>query len=468
MIRTKAALNIHMLRILFLLLLTGCGVGVIAQKTQISGDSLTQTLDKYFMSANQAYKLNGCVLVAQKGNILLNKAYGYANIKSQLYNDTLTRFPILSITKSFTSTTILKLQEEGKLSVKDKLSKYFPDYQYGKKITIENLLTHSSGISNFTDIVGEEDSAIINHPIPKARILEAFMTKPLDFEPGSRYSYNNSGYFLLGIIIEKVTGQSYQQIVRKYIFTPLGMSHSGFDFNNLPQNTKAQGHSVFDTFRQKPYKYYDSTYAYSAGSIYSTGGDLYKFAKAIASNKILTPNSWRNAFKPRLNQYGYGWNIGNLFGRDYVSHDGGYPGFMSSFVYFPKEDITIIILNNFGNYGQNVWATGMGVASILFNLPFDFWQPRTEQKVDETTLKQYVGLYKINKKTGLRITYNNGQLHMKGVGNSQAPELPLLPESKHQFFLRDFNTTATFIKDGDSFKLIIHEHGNDSEWKVEK
>src|SRR5262249_6072167 len=155
-------------------------------------------------AATNAYKLNGCVLVAQKGTILLNKGYGLANVATQLPNDTLTRFPILSLTKSFTATAILKLQEEGKLSVKDKLSKYFPDYQYGREVTIEELLTHSSGINNYTDAVGEEDSSIVNHPISKERILNAFYTKPLEFSPGSQFSYSNSGYFLLGLIIEKV------------------------------------------------------------------------------------------------------------------------------------------------------------------------------------------------------------------------------------------------------------------------
>lgn len=455
-------------RVIIFIFLIECGFISKAQQPYFTGDSLTKELDTYLVSANKAYKLNGCVLVAKKGQVLLNKAYGFANVESKIFNDTLTRFPILSITKSFTSTIILKLQEEGKLSIKDKLSKYFPDYKYGDKVSIENLLTHSAGISNFTDAVGEEDSAIINHPISKERILETFITKPLEFEPGSRYSYNNSGYFLLGLIIEKVTGQPYEQIVREKIFTPLEMTHSGFDFNHLPQSTKAQGYNVFNAFQKRPYKHYDSTYAFSVGSIYSTSSDLYKFAVAISSNKILTANSWQIAFKPRLNQYGYGWNIGNLFGRDYVRHDGGYPGFMSSFIYFPKENITIIILNNFGNYGQNVWSMGMGIACILFNLPYDLWQLRIEQKVDENILKQYVGLYNLNRKTGLRIIYNKGHLYLKGVGDSQAPELPLLPESDNKFFLSDFNTTATFIKDGDSFRLVIHEHGNDSEWKVEK
>jgi len=398
----------------------------------------------------------------------LHKAYGLANVATHLPNDTLTRFPVLSLTKSFTATAILKLQEEGKLSVKDKISKYFPDYQYGDKVTIENLLTHSSGINNYTDIVGEEDSSIINHPVSKEKILQVFYTKPLAFSPGSRFSYSNSGYFLLGLIIEKVTGKPYEQFVKESLLNPLGMIHSGFDFINLPQTIKSQGYDIFDATQQRLYKHYDSTYAYSAGAIYSTTGDLYKFAEAIASNKILSPQTWEVAFKQRINHYGYGWKIDNLFGRDYIEHDGGYPGFMSDFIYYPNEDITIIILNNFGNYGQNVWASAMGISCILFHLPYDLWQLRTEQKVGENILKQYVGRYKLNKKIGLVFTYKNGQLYMKGEGASTAPELPMLSEAENKFFLRDFNTTFRFIKEGDHFRLVVHEHGRDSEWKKKK
>jgi beta-lactamase family protein/uncharacterized protein DUF3471 len=246
------------------------------------------------------------------------------------------------------------------------------------------------------------------------------------------------------------------------------MVNSGFDFINLPQPIRAQGYNIFDATQQRPYKHYDSTYAYSAGAMYSTTGDLYKFAQAMASNKILSPETWKDAFKPRISGYGYGWKIGNLFGRNYIRHDGGYPGFMSDFIYYPKEEITIIILNNFGNYGQNVWASAMGISCILFHLPYDLWQLRKEQKVDETILEQYAGLYKLNKNIGLAITYSDGQLHMKGEGKSTAPELPLLPEGENKFFLHDFNTTFTFIKDGDHFQLIVHEHGQDSQWKEER
>src|SRR5215831_13867707 len=134
-----------MKRLVILIFLAVPGLFSKAQRAGTSDDSLRALLDNYLISANKAYKLNGSVLIAQKGKILLHKAYGLANVDAQLPNDTLTRFPILSLTKSFTATAILKLEEEGKLSVKDKLSKFFPDYQYGDKVTIENLLTHSSG-----------------------------------------------------------------------------------------------------------------------------------------------------------------------------------------------------------------------------------------------------------------------------------------------------------------------------------
>ena len=446
-------------------------IGVFGQEwSKVYNDSIIHVLDNYLISANKAYKFNGSILIAQKGQVLLHKAYGWRNVSTHALNDTNTRFPILSITKSFTATIILKLQEEGKLSVKDKLSKYFPDYKYGDKVTIENLLTHSSGIHNYSDEVGEEDSAIVNHPIPKERIIETFYTKPLEFTPGKEFSYNNSGYFLLGLIIEKVTSKPYEQVVREQIFAPLGMDHSGFDYNDLPDSIKAQGYNILNEEQQRLYKHYDSTYAYSAGAIYSTTGDLYKFAQVIAAKRILSPDSWEMAFQPRINQYGYGWKIGNFFGRNYIRHDGGYPGFMSDLIYYPKEDITVIILNNFGNYGENVWASAMGISSILFHLPYDLWKPRNEIKADSNSLKQYVGLYRLNKKFGISVTLNNGQLYVKGEGQSQLPELPILCEAENKFYLKDFNTTLTFIKDSNNTisRILIHEHGTDTEWQKVK
>jgi CubicO group peptidase (beta-lactamase class C family) len=433
----------------------------------IPDKNLLQKLEPYLLSANKAYRFNGSVLIAQKGMILLHKSYGWKNVENKTLNDTSTCFPILSMTKSFTATVILKLQEEGKLSVGDRLAKFFPDYPQGDKITIENLLTHTSGIHNYTDDVGVEDSAIICYPIPKQRLLDLLYAKPPEFTPGKRFSYNNSGYFLLGMIIEKVTGEPYEQVVRDEIFNPLEMTNSGFDFIHLPETKRAQGYDTLDAVKQTPYRHFDSTYTYSAGAIYSTTGDLYKWAKAIASGKILSAESWKMAFTPRINEYGYGWKIGTLFGKNYVRHDGGYPGFMSDFIYYPREDITIILLNNFGTYGQNVWAVAMGISSILFNMPYDNWQLRMPVETADTILKRYVGVYALNNNYKIRIFLKDGQLFGVGMGKSPFPELPLLSERENQFYLRDFNTTLAFVEDNEShmLKLVIHEHGKDSHWK---
>src|SRR5687767_12607240 len=271
-----------------------------------SGKDRFEKLDDYLVSAKNAYKLNGCVLVAQ-GKITLQYANGWKNARTGERLQLDTRFPILSITKTMTATVVLKLQEAGKLSVRDKLSKYFPDFPNGNKITIHHLLTHTSGIHNYSDNIGTEDSLITNYPVAKDRIVDQIKSQPPDFAPGKRYSYNNSGYFLLGLIIEKVTGKPYETVVRELIFGPLGMTNSGFDFLNLADSLKAKGYEFLDSERTIPYKHYDSTFGYSAGSIYSTVVDMYKWAKAISSKQILTADSWKIAFTPKVRTYGYGW-----------------------------------------------------------------------------------------------------------------------------------------------------------------
>ena len=217
-----------------LLLILAITIGVFRLNAQ-NPKSVTAEINEYLNSAHDAYKFNGVALVYNKNEILLNKGYGYGDIEKKIPNGTETRFPILSITKTITASIILKLQDEKKLSVKDKLSKYFPEYPNGSKISIHHLITHSSGIYNYTVDIGIEDSTLVNNPISKDFMVNYFKDKPLDFRPGKYYSYNNSGYFLLGLIIEKVTTKPYETVIREYLFEPFKMSNSGFDFNGLPK-----------------------------------------------------------------------------------------------------------------------------------------------------------------------------------------------------------------------------------------
>jgi CubicO group peptidase (beta-lactamase class C family) len=433
---------------------------------QADTSDLFGKIDEYVNSAARSGKFNGVVLVAQKGEIILEKGYGWRNFLKRRLNDSNTISQVGSLTKPFTAMVILKLQEEGKLSVNDRLSKYFPEQRDADKITIQNMLDHTSGMNNYMDIIGPEDSAIFSRPVSKQKILDIFEKKRLAFKPGSKFEYCNSDYFLLGMVIEKLTGKSYEQAVRQLIFEPLKMSRSGFDFINLKDAAKAAFYVTIDSDKYIQAPGIDSTITYAAGGIYSTAGDLYKWAKAIAKGKILSEDSWKQAFTPHLKHYGDGWFIDTLFGNRYVMHSGGFPGFMSNFMYYPDKDVTIILLNNFGNYGESLSAINSDISAIVFNKPYTLWQTHIAIKVDNTILQQYAGTYTLDGKVKIFITLKDGQLYAESNSANGIPKLPVYPKSQNQFFLKDFNVVFTFITDADGnvSKFISHESGKDIEF----
>ncbi|HEY4111119.1 serine hydrolase domain-containing protein, partial [Puia sp.] len=233
----------------------------------------------------RAERVNGAVLVAQKGTILLEEGYGYQDAAAKKKNEGRTIFQIGSLTKQFTSAVIMQLQQEKKLSVKDKLSKYFPGLPFADSVTLENLLTHTSGIYNYTQNAAfMKNQATLPHS--HEEMLALFKDKPLGFAPGSKYEYSNSNYVLLGYIIEKVTGKPYPQVVRERILTPLKMTSSGFDFTHLSSPYKAVGYSRLGNDLQ-PAPIVDSTASFSAGALYSTVEDLYKWDRALNTTAIL-------------------------------------------------------------------------------------------------------------------------------------------------------------------------------------
>ena len=256
------------------------------------GQSVAEKMDQLMMAYAKNYQFNGSVLVAHKGKVVHEKGYGYRNAAQRIPHDQNSIFQIGSVTKQFTAAIIMQLQEEKKLSVKDPLSKYFQGFANGDKITIENLLNHTSGLYSYTN-----DSTIMNgdvsKPYAQTVLIEKFKKYPPDFEPGTKWNYSNSGYSMLGYIIEKVTGKPYEKVVRERILHPLGMSHSGFDFTHLQDRYKTTGYFSLADTSAKTAPIVDSTLAYSAGALYSTVGDLFKWERAIYTNKILRPESWK-------------------------------------------------------------------------------------------------------------------------------------------------------------------------------
>ena len=210
----------------------------------------------------------------------------------------------------------------------------------------------------------------------------------------------------------------------------------------------------------------DSTVGYSAGGIYSTTGELYKWTQAIAHKQLLSSSSWKQALTRRAGDYGLGFHINNFFGRDYIKHSGGYPGFVSEFVYYPKEDVTIIQLKNSGTYGEDVWPVSMGISSIVFGLPYDRWTRRTEITLPVDQLRPKAGTY-AGGKIKVAFVVKENRLYEVLPGGQ---ELLLLAESEDAFYLENFNTQIRFIKDskGAYEQVIVHEHGKDYELKKTK
>lgn len=319
-------------------------MGILCLLIMASSVAFAQTAAKKIDELIKAYvaikEFNGSVLVSQSGKILIQKGYGIKNIEQQTLNNAETIYLTASITKTFTSAVILKLAELNQLSLSDQLSKYYQGYPKGDSITIENLLTHTSGIYDYT----QDNSFMYDgaaRPASQEKILSLFKDKNFDFIPGTNMKYSNSGYMLLGYIIEKITGMRYDEAVRKYIFNPLKMKNSGFDYAHLKSNLKAIGY-YSDSGKEynKVAPVGDSTVLYAAGSIYSTVGDLYKWHKALQKYKIFNKAMAVKAYTPtKFHNYGYGWIVDSLFGKRILSHSGGFWGFRSNLARVTEDNI---------------------------------------------------------------------------------------------------------------------------------
>ncbi|RZK26147.1 MAG: class A beta-lactamase-related serine hydrolase [Flavobacterium sp.] len=221
-------------------------------------DSIVGKVNAYLETEAKQFRFNGVVLISKGGKIVLHKGYGWKDHKSNKLNDTSSIFQIGSLTKQFTSAIIFKLQEERKLSISDALTKFLPGFPNGDKITLHQLLTHTSGLYDYTNELTPL-KFILNKTRSKNAILSIFRNRPLEFAPGSKFRYTNSGYFLLGLVIESVTGKNYEQVVRELIFKPTGMVSSGFDLRNLKSPALTTGYGLFFKDFQSVASVMDST-----------------------------------------------------------------------------------------------------------------------------------------------------------------------------------------------------------------
>jgi CubicO group peptidase (beta-lactamase class C family) len=403
-------------------------------KSAVQISAGTKELDSILTHFSKANIFQGVVLVAADGKVLLNKGYGWADAATQKPNDPSLVYQIGSVTKQFTAAAILKLQEEGKLSVNDTIGKYFPKLKEGNRITIRHLLTHTSGLFNYTN-----DTTFWLHeagkPSSHEKMMGRFADKPLDFEPGAKFSYSNSGYLLLGYIIEQVSGKPYEQYIRENIFHPLGMNRSGFDF------TKATGRATgyYVSGVSEPAIIVDSTGSYSAGAIYTTTSDLFKWVQAMHARKIIKPESWEQAFTPFKGQYGYGLIMDKMYGQKRIWHNGGIHGFISNLEYFPESNTTVILISNY--MYSDLPRVSRVLDAALFGKPYELPKARTEIKLPEATLKQYEGTYALTADFAITVKVEGGKLMAQATGQGA---YEIFPESRDHFFYKVVDAQIVF------------------------
>lgn len=400
-----------------------------------------------FYAANNDFM--GSVLIAQEKEALFSKGYGFSNLEWNAENSPKTKFRLGSLTKQFTAVAILILEEKGKLHVDDFISQHIANTPASwKNIKIFHLLTHTHGIPNYTQF--PEFAAITTFKKTALEQVQLFIDKPLDFEPGSQYVYNNSGYVLLGYLIEVLTGQTYEAFIREHIFIPLEMCDSGYDAHDTVIVRRASGYTKDTDGRVSNAGYLDMSLPYAAGSLYSTVEDLLRWTHGLFGGKIISEISLGKMTKPFKEDYGFGVEIQAIEGINTIMHIGGINGFNSTLLYVPESKTTIAVLSNINTPGY-VWDVGFlskNIALKLLALTHDkqvlLPSEKKPIKVSSQLMKQYEGLYEIKSHMDLRLTFGSEGLFVQF--DDQA-KLRLFAESDTLFYSETPDLKFQIMKD---------------------
>lgn len=390
------------------------------------------------------YQSGATAIVTRNGELLYRGAIGMADIELGVKAKPEHVFRIGSITKQFTAVAILQLEEQGRLSVTDPITKYIPDYPtQGHTITIEHLLTHTSGIKSYTGM--SEFAHLAGKDLTPMEIVAVFKDHPMEFEPGEKFYYNNYGYILLGVIIEEVSGKSFADYIQQNIFEPIGMSHSYYGDHTSLSSTSASG------YQQKNGKYADADYLnmtlpYAAGALLSNVDDLSKWNQALHTNKILIQKSLKKAMTAytlndgSTSSYGYGWKLDEIYNQPVEEHDGVIQGFLSAAMYLPKEKVFVAVFSNCEC--KDPWVTANKMAAYTIGeLPTV--ASTDSKKVD---LSQYTGIYDISDDRAQKVTTEGEQLFVTYTGGERH-EVYSNAKKADQFFFEDGLMSIRFVKD---------------------
>lgn len=452
-------LNLIALRIAAFVLLSLFIDGAMAQSLNLK--KLSVDFDKILLDQFKPEETGCAVLVAKDGQVIYRKAFGMADLELNVPMKPEMVFRIGSITKQFTAIAILQLMEQGKLSLQDEITKYIPDYpMQGHSITIEHLLTHTSGIKSYTNV--PEFRKMMRTDMTPEEMVEKIKPLPMEFAPGTKWNYNNSGYFLLGYIIEKVSGKKYAEYLQDNIFIPVGMTSTLYGDDTRIVMNRASGYQPGENGVVNA-DYLSMTLPYAAGSIMSTVDDLYKWNRALLDFKLVKKETLEKAWTGykladgKDTRYGYGWFMSEIHGSPTIEHGGGINGYLTSSIYLPQEDVFVALFSN--NNGKAPEFSALRLAALAIGKPV----PATEITLSEEALKEYEGIYANEKGTEITVVMEEGRLFGVRPGGSRRK---MMPVEKDRFIFENSLMYATFMRDasGKIISVVSDERGEVVTW----
>ncbi|MEJ8804355.1 serine hydrolase [Pontibacter sp. H249] len=423
----------------------------ICLSIKANSQSFTANLDQYLDAHLRQGTFSGTVYITQKGKPVYSKGFGMADYENGIANGPNVKYRIGSVTKSFTAVLVMQLQEQGKLNVQDKVSKYLPDFPNGDKIMLHHLLSSTSGLPDFVN----HWQGVNTKPATISDILTLVKDKPLEFEPGTKWKYCSTGFIVLAGIIEKVTAKPYDQVLAKQILKPLKMKSTGMEFSD-PVVGLALGYNHDGTDR-KLAKPIDMSWCHAAGAVYSTPTDMAKFDAALKGKKLLSEASKNQMYTAVMKDYGYGWVIDSLGGHKRISHSGAINGFKANFLRFPDQDLTITIFSNYESQQVN-GPISKDIQAIVFGQKYEVPVVRTIVAMSAAQLARYTGEYQVAPKMSFTISATGKQLYVEAPGQ---PKFEIFPEGEDKFFVKVAPALVTFEKDehGNIARMYMHHGG---------
>lgn len=429
---------------------------VTASSASADGDTYSDYLDT-------AYPADGpgaTVIVVKDGEVLFEGARGMADLELGVPLTPDHVFRLGSITKQFTAAAIMLLEERGKLTVGDPITKHLPDYPTnGYEITIEHLLTHTSGIFSYTSIPGYMMGNEIRADLSTEELVDVFDDLEMDFGPGEQWRYNNSGYVLLGAIIEKVSGQSYADFIEENIFEPLGMTHSHYGGSQLIPGRAGGYQAIEGGYTNAPFL--SMTQPHAAGSLLSTVGDLARWNAGLFGGELLSEESVvRMTTEYMLTDgegtgYGYGLSVREIDGTPVIDHGGGIHGFATYAVWIPETKTYIALLCN---NPDNPTGPDYVVRQMAAKAAGDPLPTRTAIDLDAEALDEYVGVYTISETESRSVTVEDGRLYTQRTGSAR---LQALAHSEDAFFYQRSFSHFTFERDAEGrvTRMLMYQGG---------